>query len=147
MKKLIAVVMMLGMFANAAFAVKGVAPNAKTLAELKDMGKKHSSYLAENGDWIGFELNDDGSKVMSLNCFGICSLKIDKDGYFESFIIGTLAENDTVYNLWFDKVSGKMNSFAIKNKDFKYVLVNEYYAVYNPDGSIDYIVDPKGNIV
>ncbi|MDR0820501.1 MAG: hypothetical protein LBN19_03140 [Endomicrobium sp.] len=66
MKKLIAVVLMLGMFANAAFAVKGVAPDAKTLAGLKDMGKKHSTYLLENGYFGGFELDDEGSKYQVL---------------------------------------------------------------------------------
>ncbi|WP_096525719.1 hypothetical protein [Candidatus Endomicrobiellum trichonymphae] len=65
MKKLIAGLMLLLMFVNVASAVKGVAPDAKTVSLLKAMGKKHSEILC-NLETIkgarGFMVTDDGGK-------------------------------------------------------------------------------------
>jgi hypothetical protein len=138
---------MLGLFANATFAVKGVAPNAKTLAGLKDMGKKHSAYIAQNFKNDGFAIDDDGSKDMLKSC-GYCHIFVDKDGKLDGFCIHIYdVKNEIYYALWHNVISGKLSHFYLRDKDGKDVLVNGYYAAYNPDGSIRCIYDPKGNVV
>ncbi|WP_095558797.1 hypothetical protein [Candidatus Endomicrobiellum trichonymphae] len=70
MKKLIAGLMMLLMFVNVASAVKGVAPDAKTLAQLKDMGMKHLEILCSievpSYSTKGFSMNTEGEKMATF---------------------------------------------------------------------------------
>ena len=147
MKKLIASLMLVLSFVNVASAVKGVEPDAKTLALLKDAGKEHSSIIEKIVRNDGFRVREDGGKRGFI--FGYSPWlsfdKYEKIEYLSTYI--TSKEGETVYDLWWNTVSGTLSGFTIRNTDGEYILVNEYRAYYNPDGSIDYIVDPKGNIV
>ncbi|GHT09127.1 hypothetical protein AGMMS49532_06160 [Endomicrobiia bacterium] len=146
MKKLIAGLMLLLMFVNVASAVNGVAPDAKTLAQLKDIGKKYSKQVTWDSQ-TGWNYTNSG-KIVGVSDIEACGIEIGYDGVLQKFLVRLPADDGDKNNveIEYDIASGKPCWFFVEDYDRNPVRINGHYGCYKPNGDLLNTVDPNDNI-
>ncbi|GMO54575.1 MAG: hypothetical protein Ta2C_08000 [Candidatus Endomicrobiellum trichonymphae] len=142
MKKLIAGLMLLLMFVNVASAENGVAPDAKTLDQLKDMGKKYSKQLNLNSI-TGWKFDNTGKSIYPVGVSGFW-IEIGYDGVLKGLSADVPLDGDeNIVDVGYDIKSGKPDYFYVRDSNGNIIRINGHYGFYNTNGDLLGTVDPN----